>query len=150
MPKFAEGTSVSVESSFSEIRRTIIKYGAADVAIAESPDKVLILFTVSGRRVQFMLSLPDPNKSEFRKTPTGRTRSSGSSMDAYESEVRRLWRSLAMGIKAKLEFVASGIRTFEEEFLSDIVLPDKTTVGQRMIPQIEQAYAGKSLPGLLT
>lgn len=150
MAKFAEGTSVSVESSFSEIRRTVIKYGASDVGIVESSEKVLIMFTVRYRRVQFVVNMPDPQSKEFTRTPTGRQRSGGSHETAYEAEVRRLWRALAMGIKAKLEFVASGIRTFEEEFLSDIVLPDKSTVGQRMLPQIEQAYAGKELPKLLS
>lgn len=45
-----------------------------------------------------------------------------------------------MIIKAKLEAVESGISTIEREFLYEIVLPDGSTVGDWVIPQVECAY----------
>ena len=45
------------------------------------------------------------------------------------------------GIKAKLEAVASGIVTFEDEFATHMVLPDGHTVRDHLMPAIEQAYA---------
>ena len=41
------------------------------------------------------------------------------------------------------------ITTFEEEFLSYIVLPDNSTVGEYMLPQIESAYQSDEMPRML-
>ena len=43
-------------------------------------------------------------------------------------------------IKARLEAVTAGISTIETEFLANIVLPDNTTAGEWMLPQIDRAY----------
>ena len=40
----------------------------------------------------------------------------------------RLMGSAELVIKAKLEAVEAGVTTFEQEFLANMVLPDKTTV----------------------
>jgi hypothetical protein len=57
--------------------------------------------------------------------------------------------ALALAIKAKLEAVESGIATFEEEFLAYVVLPDGQSVGQHVLPNIEQAYVTNKMPPLL-
>ena len=54
-----------------------------------------------------------------------------------------------MVIKAKLEAVTAGISTIETEFLANIVLPDNTTAGEWMLPQIDQAYRTREMPPLL-
>jgi hypothetical protein len=60
------------------------------------------------------------------------------------------WRALALVIKAKLEAVAAGITTVEQEFLAHIVLPDgHTTVGTWMAPQLAAAYDAGTMPALL-
>jgi hypothetical protein len=41
-----------------------------------------------------------------------------------------------MVIKAKLEAVASGITTFDEEFLAHVVLETGETVAEQMIPKL--------------
>jgi hypothetical protein len=66
-----------------------------------------------------------------------------------EQAVRQRWRALALVIKAKLEAFESGIETFEQAFLANILLPDGQTVGQWMVPQVEQAYLTGTMPGLL-
>ena len=52
-------------------------------------------------------------------------------------------------IKAKLEAVTTGISTLKAEFLANIVLPDNTTAGEWMLPQIDQAYRSGAMPPLL-
>lgn len=59
------------------------------------------------------------------------------------------WRALALVIKAKLEAVAAGITTIEDEFLAHTVLPDGQTVGEFMQPQIAIAYERGSMPTTL-
>jgi hypothetical protein len=63
--------------------------------------------------------------------------------------VRRLWRALLLAIKAKLEVVESGLAIFEEEFLSNIVMPDGCTVGEHARPWIAEAYETGRVKGLL-
>ncbi len=45
--------------------------------------------------------------------------------------------------------VIAGISTIETEFLVNIVLPDNTTAGEWMLPQIDQAYRTGEMPPLL-
>jgi hypothetical protein len=54
-----------------------------------------------------------------------------------------------MAIKAKLEVVESGIVSFEDEFAVHMVLPDGSTVGQWLAPQIDEAYRTGRMPELL-
>ena len=64
--------------------------------------------------------------------------------------MRQRWRALALIVKAKPEATETGITTFEEEFLSYIVLPDNQTVGECMLPQIiEEAYQRGEMPRML-
>lgn len=56
---------------------------------------------------------------------------------------------MALVIKAKLEAVEAGIAAFEEEFLAHIVLPNGSTVGQFMMPQIAAVYETGRMPPLL-
>lgn len=53
-------------------------------------------------------------------------------------------------VKAKLEAVQSGIATFEEEFLSYIVLPSGRTVAEEAMPAIDEMYKTGSTVPLLT
>ena len=56
---------------------------------------------------------------------------------------------MVLVIKAKLEAVESGITTFENEFLANIVLPDGQIVSDFMLPQIEHCYITGKMPVLL-
>jgi hypothetical protein len=76
-------------------------------------------------------------------------RSPDAQRKAYEQAERQRWRALALVIKAKLEAVESGITEFEREFMAHIVLPGGGTVGDWMLPQIEQAYSSGQMPAML-
>lgn len=99
----------------------------------------------------FVLQLPDKTEKIFTHGYAGKGRklSDSESFTKWEQACRQKWRCLALAIKAKLEAVESGIATFEEEFMSHIILPDGKTVGQFMKPQIEAAYASGTMPKLL-
>jgi hypothetical protein len=74
-----------------------------------------------------------------------------SNVDKREAEKRRRWRCLLLSIKAKLETVANGILTFDEEFLANIVVPGTgETVGTWAAPKIAAAYeSGAHMPPML-
>ncbi len=73
----------------------------------------------------------------------------GQEQEAYDQACRQRWRALLLVIRAKLEAVTVGISTIETEFLANIVLPDNTTAGEWMLPQIDRAYRTDEMPPLL-
>lgn len=136
---YAEGTTVSPERSQAEIAELLRKYGAAGFSYGWDNGKAQVAFRAHERIVRFNLPLPDPDAAEFKRTATGRARKDVGA--AYEAEIRRRWRALALAIKAKLECVSTGITTFEDEFMAHIVLPDGRTVSEHVSPKIAQAYS---------
>lgn len=148
MSRYAEGTTVTPESSQSEISGLLRRYGADGFAYGWEAERAMISFRAHGRQVRFVLTLPtDP--SAFAMTPKRQKRTPVQAQAALDAEIRRLWRALALAIKAKLEVVESGIASFEEEFLSHIVLPDGSLVGEHVTAEIEKAYAGLPVRSLL-
>jgi hypothetical protein len=149
--QYAFQTEVPADKSRLEIERTLIRYGASAFGYMWEGNSVRIGFKMNGRQIKFALQMPDPQAKEFRFTPkTGKRRSDMALEQAYEQAVRQKWRSLVLVIKAKLEAIESGISTFENEFLANIMLPDGSTVSDFMLPQIERVYQTREMPRLLT
>ena len=139
--RYAESTTVPSDRSRAEIEKTLARYGATTFQYGWQQDRAAIGFVMSGRQIRFILPLPDRESADFTRTPTGKSRTSTAAEAAYEQAVRQRWRALALMVKAKLEAVASGIVTFEEEFLPHTVLPSGRTVAQEIMPAVESAYA---------
>lgn len=144
---YASDTSVTAERSRAEIERTVTRYGADQFMYGWDDNAAVIMFRAEGRHVKFVLEMPDKADPEFTKTPGGRrTRDEDGALKAWEQATRQRWRALNLVVKAKLEAVESGITEFDDEFLAHIVLPDGTTAGQWMRPQIDEAYASGRMP----
>lgn len=150
MAKFAQGTRIDSTRTEGEIRKILKKFGATRYAFYEDDANIGFSFEYEDRRVRIVVELPEPDAKEFAMTPSGlQQRSESAKLQAWQNECNRQWRLLALTIKAKLVAVTEGIRTFEQEFLYDIVLPNNQTVGQFIAPQIEQSYLTGKLPPLL-
>ena len=148
--RYAADTSVSQDRSRSEIEATLKRYGATSFMYATEDTRAMIGFRIADRMVKFLLPMPDPKAREFTHTPArGTLRSPAEAEKAWEQAGRQRWRALALVIKAKLEAVAAGITTIEDEFLAHTVLPDGQTVGEFMQPQIAIAYERGSMPTTL-
>ena len=149
MARFAEGTEVSVEKSRAEIEKLITRYGATSTAFVNAlrprHDHVRGPAT---RRIVFELLLPDIADRKFDLDGRRNLRTPERRRDVWEQACRQRWRALALVIKAKLEAVASGITTFEDEFLAHIMMPDGQTVGAHVKPSIESWYTGGSMQPL--
>lgn len=117
--RYAAGTSVPVDRTKAEIERTITRYGATAFMTGWEDERAMLSFTFGDRMVRFVL-----------KTPSGDTKK------AEEQAERQRWRALLLLIKAKLEYVDSGIVEFEEEFLGNIVTNSGETVATRVLPQL--------------
>lgn len=124
---FAAGTAVTEKESQAEIKALLSRYGCpwAEVGCNRHGNGV-VKFTLSGRTVRMLMSLPGP---DHRERP-------------------RRWRVMALLLKAKLEAVDSGLSTFEDEFLAHLALADGGTVGQRLAPQLEAVCRGEANPSL--
>ncbi|MDP2383374.1 MAG: hypothetical protein Q8N00_11270 [Nitrospirota bacterium] len=148
---FAEGTSVPVERSKAEIEGMLTRYGADQFVSGWAESEARIQFRANGRYVRFVLPIPD--KTEKRFTHQARydwkPRTQGEAVKAWEQELRRLWRALALVVKAKLEAVQSGIVGFEDEFMAHIVMPDGQTVAEHARPLIAEAYKTGKVAALL-
>ena len=150
MSRYASDTSVSVENSRNEIERTLARYGADAFGYVTGDGAARIAFRVASRHIRFHLPLPNPADDEFVFAIMGargrQRRSDDARMKAWDQACRQRWRALLLIIKAKLEAVAAGITTIEDEFLAHTVLPDGSTVGQWVKPQLEEAYRVGAMP----
>lgn len=140
MSRYAENTQVGSDRSRAEIERTLVRYGATAFSYGWDRDAAAIQFVAEERQIRFVLPLPDRDSREFTKTPTGKARTATAAETEYEKAVRQRWRALALMVKAKLEGVAAGIVTFEEEFLPHVVLPSGRTVYQEIRDDVADAY----------
>lgn len=136
--RFAEHTKVAVAQSRAEIERLLRRYKCERFGTATDyiERKARVQFTAHARMVQFTVGLPDTAK--LRRA------------EHVAQEERRVWRSLLLVIKAKLEAVDTGIATFEQEFLANIVMPNGRTVADLVLPQIAESYASGRMPLALT
>lgn len=149
MARFAEGTTVSVEKSRAEIEKLITRYGATSTAFMNAPGRAVVCFEAGGRRIMFELRLPDIGEKRFQRDGRGSMLTVQERAERWEQACRQSWRALALVIKAKLEAVAAGITSFEDEFLAHIVMPDGQTVATHIKPRIAEAYAGGTMLALL-
>lgn len=149
MAQFASETTVTSEKSRMEIEATLRRYGADSFGYMSDPGRAMVAFAAHNRRIRFEIKLPQFDDDEFKWTShkSRQRRSPEAQKKAHEQGVRQRWRALALVVKAKLEAVDAGISTFEEEFMAHIVLPDGSTMADKALPYIAEAYAsGKTVP----
>lgn len=135
--RFASSTKVPVERTRHEIETVLARYGADQFISGWEHGRAMLGFRANNRMIRFELALP-----MLEELTNARRKKA-------EQEIRQRWRALLLVIKAKLEAVESQIATFESEFLAHIVMPNNQTVGQILLPQIDQVYKTGTMPKLL-
>ena len=143
--RYAKQTQVSADKSKAEIERMLTRYGADQFASGWADTTAKIMFRFNGKLIRFTLPLPSQSDPKF----TRRRRSKEAAYKAWEQACRQRWRALALVVKAKLEAVESGITTFEEEFMAHIVMPNGRTLGENIMPQVEDACQKGKMPQAL-
>jgi hypothetical protein len=126
--RYASRTRVPVDRTRQQIEAELRRYGADQFISGWEHGRAMLGFRIKDRQVRFELPLPKE-------------------VDHQDSRAR--WRALLLVIKAKLEAVESKITTFETEFLAHIVLPNNTTVGDTLLPQLAEVYRTGKIPRLL-
>ena len=143
---YARNTTVSAIRTRNEIEETLERYGADGFAYATQGNLATVIFAMENRQIRFVLELPDPEDFRLTNHNPPRERSAKAQREAHDQACRRRWRALLLVVKAKLEAVSAGISALGAEFLANIVLPDNSTAGEWMLPQIDQAYRIGALP----
>lgn len=128
MPEYANRTTIPAEKTRLDIESLMKRRGADQFFSGSDSERAILAFRLGGRHIRFTLPLGDARN---------------------EQHVRSRWRALFLVIKAKAEAIDIGILTTEEAFLSDTILPDRRTVAEVMLPQIESAYTDAKMPPLL-
>lgn len=138
--KYATTTSVSSSQSRGELEDILTRYGASNYGYMTSGREAVIAFRMNDRNIRFTLPLPDRNSEEFTLTPAKKyVRSDEEQAKAYEQAVRSSWRSLLLVVKAKLEAIATGIVSFEQEFYAHTVMPTGRTLYEETHQAVEDA-----------
>lgn len=143
---YAADTAVPSSRTREEIEKMLASSGAEKFGYISGTAEAVIAFELKGKMVRIHLPLP-PTKA-YAVTPGKMTRSPAAMIAARDQDHKARWRALALGIKAKLVFISSGIRTFEQEFLPDFVMPNGKTLGEWAIPQLEDATKAGKMPQL--
>lgn len=152
MPRYAEKTSVSSMESRNEIERVLTRYGASAFTYGWDEDRNLTIigFRLKTRQIKFTLPLPSRNDKAITHTPAkNQARNLAGRNTAYEQAVKQRWRALLLIIKAKLEAIDAGIVTLEDEFLSQTMLSDGSTIAEWAGPQVDEVYRTGGMPQLL-
>lgn len=124
--RYAEGTTVSADRSQAEIKQLLTKHGAMSFGLLETQAMASMVCEFRGRRLKF--DVPRTKDTQ---------------------EYMRQWRVLLLRIKARLEEVSGGDATVDESFMPYILLPNGHTVGESIVPAIENAYVSGTVPALL-
>jgi hypothetical protein len=132
--RFAEGTTVAPENSRAEIEKMLVRAGATKFGQGWDGSNASITCVLKGRTLRFRVELPEAASTR----PKDQAK--------REAEIRRRWRAVALIVKAKLEAASSEVYTFDEVFMTEIVLPNRQTVGEWLGPQIADAYQGGPMP----
>lgn len=127
---YAEGTKVEVSKSQADIERLVRKKGGDQYMAGWTQNCAQVAFTINDRMVRFTVPLDRAGAG-------------------FEREHRRVWRSLLLVIKTKFEIVETGIESFEEAFLANVVMSDGQTWGDWAAPQVQLMYERGEMPPLL-
>lgn len=145
MPRYAEGTDVTVERSLDQVRRMLLAAGASHYAYGEDPEQAAVQFALNGLHYRFTVRRPTWEQISDRYGAPGRV----DRARAVENEWRRRWRARHLWVKAQIEFAEVEPDAFAASMLAYLVLPDGGTFGDWAAPQVEKAYSNGAMPPLL-
>lgn len=152
MSGYAEGTKVAVTKTLAEIEDLVRKRGGQKFYRGEQEERMVLGWWQAERMVMF--GVERPKLELFAKKPRGYGRRTvPEQLAAQEQACRSSWRALLLVIKAKLVSVESGVESFEEAFLAQLVVKDdegrSVRFGTRAVRAINEAYTRNGPPQLM-
>ena len=123
------GTKVDVEKSKTQIRDLLMKYGVSQQRWTEDLEnnQVMFEFFIKGEDRTYLVRLmPKPFIEEHKLWNSKKGKSETTEVPNWA----RAYRMLYAYVKAKVEAIAYGMHTIEEEFMPDIIV--KNSQGQEI------------------
>lgn len=146
--RYAHGTKVPVERTRAQIEELLTKHGAEGFINGyRASEGATLVCELGGLQLRF--DVPMPRADDIGGGAFGHPRKGADLQLALEAEWRRRWRALYLITKAKLELIATGERALEQEFMADVMLPDRTTVGSAIGRRLREIAEGGEMPPLL-
>lgn len=145
-PRFAEGTTVPINSTKHEIMDLVEKHTGSEAIVKTIDGRPTAMFEKDNRLYKFDVPAIDHSDPYITRTGTGRMRTGEALQTAIAAEERRLWRALLLILKAKFEILRAVPVSFEQEFLPNLVLPNRCTVNEHFTPIINDAIDQGELP----
>jgi hypothetical protein len=138
MSRYAEGTTVSVDSSRGEITGILAKHGVVRMGWWSDTDGDALQFELKGGRYE--LRMKRPTLQDIRRMyPNARDESA-----KIAQEWRRRWRANVLLLKAKLEFADGETTSIERELLPYRLLESGGTVEDLIVSgKLPMLAAGK-------
>lgn len=127
--RYAEGTTVTVESSRGEITGILAKHGVVRMGWFTEPTADVLQFELQGH--SYRLTIARPTVEDVRAAHIADGRDWSRVYDPaskVNAEWKRRWRANVLLLKAKLEFADGMTSTVERELLPYMVLADGRTL----------------------
>lgn len=127
--RYAEGTKVDAHKTKAELGLLLEKNGARDFGVGQMDGRGFVAFVLGARHIRMHVRIPTHDSPEITRLPTGRRW--GEALTRWRREQaaqleRERWRRLLLLVKAKLEWVALGESTVEEEFMAHLLVGGRT------------------------
>jgi len=132
--RYAEGTTVAAEKSRMEVDRFLQKRGAKSFATMNNEDLFAIQFQIDKRTVRIVV----PRAVQAKRGDAAQRKRQA------DAEDRRRWRALLLVLRSKFEAIASGITTFDREFMAHLVTASGQTVGDVLEPNLEHSLTSEA------
>jgi len=137
MAKYAKNTTVPISRSRAKIQEALLGFGVDEFFFGTSSRGDGIGFKIKNR--VYKMNVPTPKRADF------------STEKQHEQAIRQRWRILYMSLKMKLEEIASGGISFEDQFLAQMCLPNGGTVSDFMkLPENINKLEETKMPKMLT
>jgi hypothetical protein len=140
---FAKETEVEPETTRAEIEKILKKVGCTKFAFMVDEHAAQIAFQHGKFTYRFAVRVP--TESDVLNYPSGGPRSYRHIPSARAQLERTRWRTLLLGIRARMAEVECGILTFAEAFFPATVLRTGQTVFEAMAPELERLEPGPLL-----
>ena len=161
MRRYAEGTTVPVETTVSAMKRLLQEAGATHWLYAETPDGSAVQFSLGGYHYRIVVQPPsaDALRQEYIDEAVKRGREHRWTIESRADRVdwrtkvaaewKRRWRARLLWLKAQIEFAEGDEGQLPRALMAYLVLPDGRTFETWAVPQIEDMYADGTMPPLL-
>lgn len=139
--RFAEGTTVSVETSRGEISGILSKHGVMSQMWGSEPHGDVLQFSLNGRSFRFTMKRPTAEEIRERDSRDYVYPHNVDWEAKAFAEWRRRWRATVLLLKAKLEFIDGGDSSLEREFMPYMLTASGRTIGELIeageVPMLE-------------